>query len=188
MVVMTVVIVMIIGQMIFIILRTMVIFLLCFEKCFLCFAFFVTEPAPCDQGLDLGILIDRSLSIRQRNLEQLLKSFMPSFFKGFKISKTETNIGIVMYDKAAKLVAPFNGPKSRSNKKATAFVKGLHPGVYLQTRTDKGLIAAYNHLFRKKAGDRRKKQNVLVTFSDGRAWPRRRIKPFSETVPPLRVG
>lgn len=39
-----------------------------------------------------------------------------------------------------------------------------------------------------KGGDRRKRQNVLLTFTDGRAWPRRRIKPFSLTVPPLRVS
>ena len=147
----------------------------------------LTEAAPCDKGLDLGILIDRSLSIRKRNLERLLKSFMPNFLKRFDISKRKTNIGIVMYDKAAELVAPFNGPKSRSKKKATSFVKNLHPGVYLQTRTDKGLITTYNHLFTKGAGDRRKRQNVLLTFTDGRAWPQRRIKPFSETVPPLKV-
>ena len=39
-----------------------------------------------------------------------------------------------------------------------------------------------------KGGDRKKRQNVLLTFTDGRAWPSRRIKPFSLTVPPLRVS
>ena len=152
------------------------------------FTSFVIEIAPCSQGLDLGILIDRSLSIRKGNLERLLKVFMPRFLKRFSISKRRTNIGIIMYDKAAEVVAPFNGPNSKSKRKAISFVKNLHPGVYFQTRTDKGLISAYRELFKRKAGDRRRKQNVLLTFTDGRAWPKRRIKPFSETVPRLMVG
>lgn len=149
--------------------------------------FFVIEPAPCKKGLDLGILIDRSSSIRQKYHELLLKVFLPQFLKGFKIAKRKTNVGIIAYDKAAELLAPLNGPNSRSTKKVIKFLKSRHPGVYLQTRTDKGLIAAYE-LFKKGNGDRKNYQNVLVTFTDGRAWPKRRIKPFSETVPPLMVS
>ena len=66
------------------------------------------------------------------------------------IAKKKTRIGIIKYDKDAEIIAPFNGPNSKSTKKATAFVKGLHPGVYLQTRTDKGLVAAYKELFSRK--------------------------------------
>ena len=110
----------------------------------------MTGPAPCEEGLDLGIVIDRSLSVRTRNLERLLKVFFPKFFKRIGISKSKTNIGIIKYDKSANVYAPFNGPNSRSLKKATAFVKKLDPSVYLQTRTDKGLIAAYKQLFTKK--------------------------------------
>lgn len=112
---------------------------------------------------------------------------MPQFLKGFKIAKRKTNVGIIAYDKAAEMLAPLNGPNSRSKKKVIKFLKSWHPGVNLQTRTDKGLIAAYE-LFKKGNGDRKNYQNVLVTFTDGRAWPKRRIKPFSETVPPLMVS
>lgn len=92
------------------------------------------------------------------------------------------------YDAAAELLAPFNGPNSRKNKKIAAFTKSLHPGVNFHTRTDKGLIAANGEMFTKRNGDRRSRQNVLVCFTDGRAWPKRRIKPFTETVPPLTVS
>ena len=163
-------------------------FLLLTIETFLCPLFFAIEPAPCQQGLDLGILIDCSSSIRDANHKRLLKDFFPKFFKGFKIAKRKTNVGIITYDIAAGLRAPFNGRNSRSRTKITNFVKGLHRGVSLGTRTDKGLKVAHDELFTKGNGDRKSHQNVLLCFTDGRAWPKRRIKPFSETVPPLTVS
>ena len=149
---------------------------------------FVTEPAPCTQGLDLGILIDRSSSIRSSHHELLLKDFLPKFLKYFRMTKRKTNVAIITFADAADLLAPFNGPNSRSFKKMVKFLKSLHSGVTLQTRTDKGLIAADEEMFTKGNGDRKSRQNVLVCFTDGRAWPKRRIKPFTETVPPLMVS
>lgn len=113
---------------------------------------------------------------------------MPSFFKKMKISKKKTRIGIITYNKEGKVVLPFNAKNSRSNTKATAFVKKLDPRVTFHTRTDLGLVEVYKRLFQKKYGDRKNRQNVLVTFTDGRAYPKKRVKPFSETVPPLTVG
>jgi len=101
------------------------------------------------------------------------------------VSRKKTHVGIIMYNREAQILAPFNGPKSRSRRRAISFVKSLDPGVASLTRTDKGLTLAYSQLFVKKNGDRRKKQNVLLTFTDGRAYRRKHIKPFSETVPPL---
>lgn len=146
------------------------------------------ETEPCKQGLDLGILIDCSSSIRDFNHEHLLKDFLPKFFEGFKIAKRKTNVAIMTYDATAELLAPFNGPNSRSRKKLIYFVKRMDQGVSLQTRTDKALIAANDEMFTKANGDRKSRQNVLVCFTDGRAWPKRRIKPFTETVPPLMQG
>ena len=163
-------------------------FLLLLIEPFLCSLSFVIEPAPCKQGLDLGILIDGSSSIRTNNHERLLHDFMPKFLNSFNIAKRKTNVGIIVYDAAAELLAKFNGPNSRSKKKAITFVKSIQPFVSLQTRTDKGLKAADEELFTKGNGDRKRYQNVLVTFTDGRAWPKRRIKPFTETVPPLMVS
>lgn len=113
---------------------------------------------------------------------------MPPFFKKMKIAKKKTHIGIITYHRDANVLASLNGKNSRSYKKATAFVKAIDPQVSLLTRTDRGLQAAYKELFVKKNGDRSSKQNVLLTFTDGRAYPAKRIKPFAETVPPLTVG
>lgn len=155
---------------------------------FLCSLSFAIETEPCKQGLDLGILIDCSSSIRDFHHERLLKGFLPKFLEGFKIAKRKTNVAIMTYDATAELLAPFNGPNSRSRKKLINFVKRMHQGVSLQTRTDKALIAANDEMFTKANGDRKSRQNVLVCFTDGRAWPKRRIKPFTETVPPLMVS
>lgn len=163
-------------------------FLLLPIESFLCSLSFAIEPEPCKQGLDLGILIDCSSSIRLSNHERLLKEFLPRFLGTFKIAKRKTNVAIMVYNKAAELLAPFNGPSSRSKTRVTKFVKSVPPGVSIQTRTDKGLIAANDEMFTKANGDRKSRQNVLVCFTDGRAWPKRRIKPFTETVPPLKVS
>ena len=149
--------------------------------------FFLLVSSPCSKGIDLGILIDRSKSILKSNVQRLLKGFMPSFLQTFKISKKRTHIGVIMYDKSAKVLAPLNGPKSKNKGKAKAFIKNLDPSTATHTRTDKGLVCAYDQLFNRKKGDRSKRRNVLITFTDGRAWPRNRIRPFSKTVPPLKV-
>lgn len=148
---------------------------------------FLLVSSPCSKGIDLGILIDRSNSILKSNVQRLLKVFMPSFLQKFKISKKKTHIGVIMYDKSANVLAPFNGPKSNNKEKAKAFIRNLDPSTASHTRTDKGLVSAYDQLFNRKKGDRSKKRNVLITFTDGRAWPRSRIRPFSKTVPPLKV-
>ena len=113
---------------------------------------------------------------------------MPPFFKKIKIAKKKTHIGIITYHRDANVLASLNGKNSRSYRKANAFVKNIDPKVSLLTRTDRGLEAAYKELFVKKNGDRSSKQNVLLTFTDGRAYPAKHIKPFAETVPPLTVG
>ena len=105
-----------------------------------------------------------------------------------KIAKKKTHIGIITYHRNANLLALFNGKNSKSYRKAKAFVESIDPKPTLLTRTDRGLEAAFKQLFVKKNGDRPSKQNVLLTFSDGRAYPAKRIKPFSQTVPPLTVG
>ena len=113
---------------------------------------------------------------------------MPPFFQKMKISKKKTHIGIIMYDRYANVLAFFNGKNSKSSKNARNFVQSIDLKVALHTRTDRGLQEANKILFIKKNGDRPSKQNVLLTFTDGRAYPGKRIKPFSETVPPLTVG
>ena len=152
------------------------------------FVHFAVLPAPCVQGIDLGILIDRSKSILRRNVERLLKVFMPSFLGKFTISKRKTHIGLVMYSRSGEHLAPFNGKKSISGRRAKKFIAGLDPTTFYQTRTDKGLMMAYRELFTRRNGDRGRFQNVLLTFTDGRAFPKRSIRPFTETVPPLKVG
>lgn len=143
--------------------------------------------SPCSKGIDLGILIDRSKSILKRNVQRLLKVFMPSFLQKFKISTKRTHIGVIMFDKSANVLAHLNGPNSKNKGKAKAFIRNLDPSTATHTRTDKGLVSAYDQLFNRKKGDRSNKQNVLITFTDGRAWPRSRIRPFSKTVLPLKV-
>ena len=146
------------------------------------------EPAPCQEGIDLGILIDHSNSIRYRHIKRLYKQFMPAFLKNMKMSKKKTRVAVIKYNKEAILLNKFKGKMSWSYKTAASFFSNYKPKLSTLTRTDLGLKAAHNNLFIKKSGERRNRQNVLLTFTDGRTYPRRFIRSVLREIPILRVS
>ena len=55
-------------------------FFVCFFVPYSLFLYFILlEPAPCQEGMDLGILINHSNSIRYLHIKRLYKQFMPAF-------------------------------------------------------------------------------------------------------------
>lgn len=147
----------------------------------------VKKPAPCQEGIDLGILIDHSNSIRYRHIKRLYKQFMPAFLKNMKMSKKKTRVAVIKYNKEAILLNKFKGKMSWSYKTAASFFSNYKPKLSTLTRTDLGLKAAHNNLFIKKSGERRNRQNVLLTFTDGRTYPRRFIRSVLREIPILRT-
>lgn len=105
-----------------------------------------------------------------------------------KLSKKKTRIGIMKYSKDPSFLTKFKGRLSWSYKNAAAFFKKYQPKLSFHTRTDKAFKAAHKDLFVKKGGDRRGRQNVLVTFTDGRIYPRRFVHSMLKEIPILRVS
>lgn len=94
----------------------------------------------------------------------------------------------MIYSKDPSFLTKFKGKLSWSYKKAAAFLKKYQPKLSIHTRTDKAFKAAHKDLFTKKGGDRRSRQNVLLTFTDGRVYPRRFVHAMMKEIPTLRVS
>ena len=138
----------------------------------------------CINALDLGVIVDISWSVGNKNLPSLKKS-LERLVDMFNISSSGTHMGMILFGGTAELQfnfanTKFHDPASVKNEISTItkLIKG--------TRTDKALIMANKELFTAAGGDRPDKPNVLLVFTDGK--PTRPYKPFSETIPPLEVG
>ena len=104
------------------------------------------------------------------------------------LSKEKTRIGIMKYNRYPSFITKFKGELSWSYNATAAFLKNYEPKLRLHTRTDKAFKAAHMELFTTKGGDRPDRQNVLVTFTDGRVYPRRFVHAMLKEIPILRVS
>ena len=94
----------------------------------------------------------------------------------------------MQYSKDPSFLTIFKGKLSWSFKTTAALLKKYEPKLSIHTRTDKAFQTAHKELFTKKGGDRRGRQNVLVTFTDGRVYPRRFVDAMLKEIPILRVS
>ncbi|XP_078374332.1 semaphorin-5B-like [Oculina patagonica] len=142
---------------------------------------------PCEAGIDLALLIDRSESIRRKHFRGLLRKFLPTFLNELKISWNTTRVGIVTFDKRAGVVNNFTSKLSFNKQDLIRKIKQIPLRVIYKTRIDRGLEMVSEKLFTKDGGDRANHANVLVVFTDGKPFPPHKVKPFEQTLPPLRI-
>ena len=146
------------------------------------------QTDPCKDGLDLGLLVDQSKSIRRKNLQALLNDFLPWFIELFDVSNRRTHVGVVRFSKTSHFEFNFADQRFHLARKVRYGLARIHAYTFRHTRIDRGLLSADQEMFTTRAGDRSSKQNVLAVFTDGRPFPRNRNQPFSETIPPLTVN
>ena len=152
---------------------------------FLCFS---TAVSPCEDGIDLALLIDCSNSVRHEYFRLLLRKFIPNFVRQFKIGEKKTRVGIVMFNAKATLVNDFRSDVSFNTKVLLKKIKYKRWDLKFKTRIDRGLELVSMKLFSEDGGDRKNKSNVLVVLTDGKPFPPDKVKPFNQTLPPLRVS
>lgn len=118
----------------------------------------------------------------------LLRKFLPTFLNDLKISWNTTRVGIVMFDARAGVVNDFTSRLSFDKNELISKIKKNPLRVIYKTRIDRGLEMVSEKLFTKDGGDRANHANVLVVFTDGKPFPPQKVKPFEQTLPPLRVS
>ena len=109
------------------------------------------------------------------------KDFVKNVADTFSISPTKTDVGVITYNRDAKLWINFG--QSNNNEEFTQGVDNI-PYWGGSTRIDNGLEAAVK-LFSDLKGERAKLPNVLILLTDGKQNSDPRATPLEEAVLPL---
>lgn len=125
--------------------------------------------------------MDMSSSITSKNYPKE-KAFVKNVADTFSISPTKTDVGVVTYNRDAKLWIKF-GQYSNND----GFKKAVDKIPYWggSTRIDNGLKMASVELFDTLKGERAKLPNVLILLTDGKQNSDPRATPLEEAVLPL---
>lgn len=124
--------------------------------------------------------MDMSSSITAKNYPKE-KDFVKNVADTFSISPTKTDVGVITYNRDAKLWINFG--QSNNNEEFTQGVDNI-PYWGGSTRIDNGLEAAVK-LFSDLKGERAKLPNVLILLTDGKQNSDPRATPLEEAVLPL---
>ena len=135
---------------------------------------FHTEQT-CETGLDIGIVLDKSLSLGNKNLRRVL-AFLQDLIKKFNPAPEADHFGFITFHSQANMVFTFANKKYHD--KGALLKKIASEPIKLQrwTRTDLALAMARDKLFTTAGGDRPDKANVMIVVTDGRPiGPNRRF-------------
>lgn len=122
---------------------------------------------PCSAGLDVGIVLDKSKSVKLGNLEIVIK-FLGELVEQFHPGPDEDHFGFITFNRVANLV--FSFADSQYYEKSRLLNKIANEPIRLdyKTRTDLGLEMANEELFTDAGGDRPHKPNVMIFLTDGK--------------------
>ena len=140
--------------------------------------FFVGQ---CKEYINLAFVMDMSSSITSKNYPKE-KDFVKNVADTFSISPTQTDVGVVTYNRDAKLWIRF-GQYSNNDDFKKAVDKIPYWGG--STRIDNGLKMAFVELFDTIKGERAKLPKVLILLTDGKQNSDPRATPLEEAVLPL---
>jgi len=144
---------------------------------------FISEN-PCHDGIDLGIIVDRSKSVRKQNFITV-KNDLKTFLDNFSISENGTHVSMIFYANSASLLFNLSDARYFSNRAVKNLIDNVNDRLYSGTRTDLALMKAHDEMFQREHV-RRHRNQVLMIFTDGNTAAV--SAPYTETVPPLEVG
>ena len=142
---------------------------------------------PCEDGIDLALLIDSSKSIPKKNYRKLLREMLPTFLRTDEMANNRTRVGVATFDRDAEVLDNFTTYVSHDKEDLIALIESQPIRLTFKTRIDFGLNKVSEMLFSDKGGDRPEKPNVLVVFFDGRPFPPEKVD-LDKALPPLRVS
>ena len=136
------------------------------------------------KALDVGIILDGSGSVKSENFQKA-KEFISEFITHFKISPSETHVGMITYSTDAKLEFSMANSTYHHMLALKNKILGIsYPDGW--TRTDKALEMASSQLFTTAGGDRSTKPNILIVFTDGKT--NEGSKPYPDALRSLQVS
>ena len=126
---------------------------------------------PCIAGLDIGIVIDKSRSINEKNLERVIE-FLAHVVRKFNPAPEGDHFGLITFDKFARLVFDFSDSEYYNLDSLERKIESepTEKAKYEGTRTDLALIKARDQLFTEARGDRQNSPNVMLVLTDGKPY------------------
>lgn len=138
----------------------------------------------CMKSLDVGLVIDGSISVGSDNFKKSLE-FLSELVGHLSVSPQGTHVGAIVYGSTATV--KFNLAKSEYHtlsKLQAAFKAFDFPGG--GTRTDVAMQLAASDIFSPAVGDRVDAGNVLVVLTDGTT--NGGSAPYKDVLKPLQVS
>ena len=127
---------------------------------------FPVAPA-CKEGLDIGIVLDKSKSVKINNLKIVI-NFLKNLVKEFHPAPDADHFGFITFNKKASLVFDFADSEYHDKDALQAKISNEPIKLGWETRTDLALIMARDELFTAAGGDRPDKPNVMLVITDGK--------------------
>ena len=126
---------------------------------------------PCIAGLDIGIVLDKSRSIDEENLERVIE-FLADLVGKFNPAPDGDHFGLITFDKDARLVFNFSDSEYYNLDSLAKKIESepTEKAKYVGTRTDLALIMARDQLFTEAGGDRKNSPNVMLVLTDGHPY------------------
>ena len=126
----------------------------------------LTAP-PCTAGLDVGIVLDKSKSVKIPNLKKVIE-FLGNLVKNFNPAPDADHFGFITFNKKARMVFKFSDSQFHEKDALLKKIAEEPIKLELKTRTDLALKMADDELFTKAGGDRPNKPNVMIVLTDGK--------------------
>ncbi|XP_068680124.1 uncharacterized protein [Montipora foliosa] len=150
-----------------------------------------TQPtAVCTATVDLGFLIDGSGSIEQAGAGNFKKelNFVKQIVNGFKVSKKDTHVGVIIFSSNARVVSGFD--EHYDKRSVLAAIESIpYPGA--GTKIGKALDLASTQLYGKSV--RSGIPNMLIVLTDGQSMdqvtgPAQRLRDSGVTIFAVGIG
>lgn len=125
-----------------------------------------TAP-PCSAGLDVGIVLDKSKSVKIPNLKKVIE-FLGKLVKNFNPAPDGDHFGFVTFNKKAQMEFKFSDSQFHDKDALLKKIAQEPLTLQLKTRTDLALKMADEELFTEAGGDRPDKPNILIVLTDGK--------------------
>ena len=142
-------------------------FCVCLSFFLFFFLSFFPKAPPCSAGLDIGIVLDKSKSVKLPNLRTVIK-FLEELIDKFHPAPDADHFGLITFHNKATLAFDFANLKYQDKDALQNRIANEPIQLELQTRTDLALMMARDELFSEAGGDRPDKPNVMIVLTDGK--------------------
>lgn len=134
-------------------------------------------PPPCTGGLDIGIVLDKSMSVSSKHIRTAI-SFVKKLVEEFEPAPDKDHFGLITFNQKAMIEFSFKDEADDSVDELKERIDKVDLALKYQTRTDLAMKAARDMLFSLSGGDRPDKPNIMIVITDGK--PTKQPKPFQE--------